>query len=143
VGVPRICELVTPAELGAIVGAAATLTDPEVTVTGPGLGGWSCGYDFPPAYANAAKRHLVLSMTRYDNPAAARRLVDTGPTGSTVAGLGDAAAAFVCCGNEQLNVLVGSDVLTINFDISTANAMVPTPTLEAIAQAVLAHLRGG
>jgi hypothetical protein len=144
-GVPSVCELVTVAEIGAIVGAPVRMESlPDSRFSGTGWTARACAYHWPPAPATHTDRNLQIAITRYADSALARAQVQPGRAGYARAGIGDGAVLFPAIAGQvptqTLMVLHAPYVVSVGY-LTSGGAVNPTnPQLEDIARLILARL---
>jgi hypothetical protein len=143
--VPSVCDLVTTAEIGAIVGAPVTMESlPDSVSSGTGWTTRSCSYRYPPAPSTRTDRNLEISITRYADTAAARDQVQPGTAGIPLAGIGDAAVLFPSIAGsvptQTLLVLRATYVVSVGYFANGGAINPTTPQMEDIARLILARL---
>ena len=136
---PHVCDLITPSELGLILGATMRLTVPESTVASSTSVSSSCAYEGD--VGKTPRPDVVLTLTRYGSHDAAQAQIGPGIRDyRAVPALGDAAAFYLNPPFPQLLVLRHEDVLSISSVFNGAANTVDPAQMEEIARIILSRL---
>ena len=140
---PRVCGLVAPAEIEAVVGFPVVMTVSPTETRSPDGITESCVFERsnPTTPDTATPPNVILALTRYADTADARERVGPGSSDfRSIPDLGEAAALYYFSPQFEVLVLRGTDVLSVGGSIQGISGAITPPQAIAIARLILARM---